>query len=92
MATFLKWLYGLTAAAISAAATGVTLVIVAPESFNFSQAGLVKLGEVCAVNALLAVAAYLKQSPLPPISQVTTVATTLSKTTTVTPSPDPPAK
>jgi hypothetical protein len=59
------WIHGLVAAAISAAASGVSLVIVAPADFNFSSSGLLKLGTVCGVNALIAASAYLKQSPLP---------------------------
>jgi hypothetical protein len=73
------WLYSLISAAISAAGSGVTLVIVAPDQFNFST-GLGKLGTVCGVNALLAVALYLKQSPLPTAS--TTVSATLTTTET----------
>ena len=65
MNVILKWLYGLLATGISAGASGVTASVVAPESFNFTHAGLVKLGTLCAVNALVAVAFYLKQSPLP---------------------------
>jgi len=60
------WLYSLVSAAIGAAASGVTLVVVAPESFNFSGPGMTKLGTVCGVNALIAIGTYLKQSPLPP--------------------------
>lgn len=59
------WFHGLLAAAISAAASGVSLVIVAPLEFNFSRDGLLKLASVCGVNALISAAAYLKQSPLP---------------------------
>jgi tetrahydromethanopterin S-methyltransferase subunit C len=91
METFWKWFYGMLTVGISAAASGVTAAVVAPASFNFSHAGLIKLAELCGVNAMIAVAAYLKQSPLPPISQVTTVATTLATTTTVTPVPADPA-
>lgn len=65
MKTFLKWFYALLATGISAAANGVTASIVAPESFNFTHAGWVKIGTLCGVNALLAIALYLKQSPLP---------------------------
>ncbi len=65
MKTFFKWIYGLLATGISAGASCVTAGVIAPESFNFSHAGLVKLGTLCAVNAILAVALYLKQSPLP---------------------------
>jgi hypothetical protein len=88
--TFLRWLYGLASAAIGAAASGVTAGIVAPESFNFSGPGLAKLGALCAVNALVAAAMYLKQSPLPAI-QTTTQTTTLETKTVVDPGPAPQA-
>ena len=87
--TTLQWLYGLVSAAIGAAASGVTAGIVAPESFNFSGPGLAKLGALCGVNALVAVAMYLKSSPLPAI-QTTTQTTTLTKTTVVDPAPPKP--
>jgi hypothetical protein len=75
------WLHSLVAAAISAAASGVTVSIVAPESFNFSGPGLQKLGELCAISALISVANFLKQSPLPSAEVTTT--TTAQVTTTV---------
>ncbi|MBV6342820.1 hypothetical protein [Candidatus Magnetobacterium casense] len=58
------WLKGLVSAGIGAAANSVTVMIVAPETFNINE-GLPKLGAVAAVSALVAVAGYLKQSPLP---------------------------
>ena len=66
MGTWKAWLHGFVAAVISAAASGVTLVIVDPGSFNFTHDGLSHLAAVCGVQALIAAAAYLKQSPLPP--------------------------
>ena len=88
MNTILNWIYGLASAAIGAAAGGITAGIVAPESFNFSHAGLEKLGALCGVNALLAAALYLKQSPLPAI-QTTTQTTTLETKTVTNPAPAP---
>lgn len=67
MSTWKIWLHGLGAAVISAAASGITLVIVDPNAFNFSGGGVKRLGSVCAVQALIAAAAYLKQSPIPPM-------------------------
>ncbi len=64
MMDFRHWLKGLASAAIGAAANSVTVIIVAPETFNINE-GLPKLGAVAAVSALVAVANYLKQSPLP---------------------------
>ena len=59
-----KWLKGLISAAIGAAANAVTVMIVDPQAFNlYENAG--KVGMVAAVSAIVAVAMYLKQSPLP---------------------------
>lgn len=58
------WLKGILSAAIGAAANGVTTVIVAPDTFNIHE-GLPKLGSVMLVSAVVAIAMYLKQSPLP---------------------------
>jgi hypothetical protein len=82
------WLYSLISACIGAAASGVTSMVVAPESFNMTHTGLIKLCEMCVANAILAAALYLKQSPLPGL-QTTTQTTTLTKTTTIDPAPDP---
>ena len=76
------WLHSLVAAAVSAAASGVTAGVVAPESFNFSGPGLQKLGALCAVNALLAVATFLKQSPLPTATETVTTTVTATQETT----------
>lgn len=88
MSTILRWLYGLASAAIGAGASGITAGIVAPESFNFSGPGLQKLISLCGVNALVAVALYLKQSPLPAIT-TTTQTTTLQTKTVTDPAPQP---
>jgi UDP-N-acetylmuramyl pentapeptide phosphotransferase/UDP-N-acetylglucosamine-1-phosphate transferase len=58
------WIKGLVSAAIGAAANSVTVIVVAPETFNL-QDGLPKLASIAAVSALVAVASYLKKSPLP---------------------------
>lgn len=78
-----QWIHALAATAISAAASGITAGIVDPQAFNFSKPGLVKLAELCGVNALVAVSAYLKQSPLPSDS------VEVKKTETVTVSATP---
>ena len=85
MSAIEKWLYGLFAAAIGAAGGAIPLVVIAPLTFNLTGPGLGKLGEACIASALIAVGLYLKQSPLPTM-QITTVETTLTKTTTVSPS------
>lgn len=59
-----NWLKGLISALISGSANAVTVVIVAPETFNF-QEGLNKLIAVIAAGAIIGVANFLKQSPLP---------------------------
>lgn len=78
-----QWIHALVATAISAAASGVTAGIVAPDQFNFTHTGIIKLAELCGVNALVAVAAYLKQSPLPS----DTVELKKTETVTVTETP-----
>jgi len=62
--TTVGWFKGLVAAGIGAASNSVTVMIVSPSTFNL-HAGLGKLVEVAAVSALVAIAAYLKQAPLP---------------------------
>ena len=88
MNTIEKWVYGLLSAAIGAAGGAIPLIIIAPLTFNMTGPGLVKLGEACAAEALIAAGLYLKQSPLPPISQVTTVENKQTTTTTITPPPE----
>jgi hypothetical protein len=60
----LIWAKGLVSAAISSAAGSVGLVVIDPQTFNL-QEGLSKLGTVAAALAIVAVANYLKKSPLP---------------------------
>lgn len=59
-----RWIKGIISALIGGAANGVTVMIVAPESFNFSE-GFGRLGSVIFAAAIVSVAMYLKQSPLP---------------------------
>ena len=58
------WAYGLLSAMIGAAANTVTVMIVAPETFNLSE-GLNKVFSVAGIAGIVAAANYLKQSPLP---------------------------
>ena len=58
------WLQGLGAAAVGGAATSISTMAIAPESFNFGP-GMKKVGMVAFVGALISVSAYLKQSPVP---------------------------
>ena len=70
------WLHGLLAALIgggaSAVSGGIANVVVDPKDFNVSG-GLIHLMEVAGtafvVGAFISVAAYLKQSPVPPEGQ-----------------------
>ena len=58
------WLEGLAAALIGGGANAVTVIVVDPLAFNLGE-GLPKLLQVVAVGAIVAAAAYLKQSPIP---------------------------
>lgn len=64
MGNLKTWLKGIVSAAIGAAANAITVMIVDPTNFNLQQnAG--KVGMVALVAAIVAVAMYLKASPLP---------------------------
>ena len=60
------WLRGLISAAVGGAANAAAAVYVAPDTFNFSGEGFVKLLQLAGAGALIALLGYLKQSPLPP--------------------------
>lgn len=64
MKNWQTWFKGLISAGIGGGATAVSTIIVAPETFNLAE-GLEKVGAVAAVSAIVAVANYLKGSPLP---------------------------
>lgn len=59
-----KWLYGLIAAGVNGVASGIVLVIAAPETFNL-EAGLQKLLATAGVLGIWGAANYLKQNPVP---------------------------
>jgi hypothetical protein len=59
------WLHSLIAAAVSGAGNGISVMIVSPADFNL-QSGLGKLLQVFVVGAIVGLALFLKQSPLPP--------------------------
>lgn len=59
-----KWLKGLIAAVIGGAANSVVAMVVDPVAFNFQD--LPKLGKLAACAALISLAFYLKQAPVPP--------------------------
>jgi hypothetical protein len=59
------WFKGLIAAAVGGVGNGLTLAIVDPSHFTIhSPEGLLLLGKVALAGAIVAVAGYLKQSPL----------------------------
>ena len=60
----MNWLKGLVSAAIGGAANSITVMIVDPVAFNLTD-GFGKVASVAAVSAIVAMAMYLKKSPLP---------------------------
>jgi hypothetical protein len=61
------WLHGLAAAAVSAFASAASGAIALPTVFTFDETGFVNMVKLATVPALLAVFAYLKSSPVPPL-------------------------
>ncbi len=64
MNTTRVWIEGLVAALVGGAANAVTVIVVDPLNFNLGE-GLPKLLQVVTVGAIVAAAAFLKQSPIP---------------------------
>jgi hypothetical protein len=62
------WIHGLVAAAISAFASAASGAIALPSVFTFDRAGFVNMVKLATVPALLAVFAYLKNSPVPTLT------------------------
>lgn len=62
------WLHGLGAAFIGGGASSIVVMVIDPQKFNFGD-GLANLGAVFFVSGLLKAAAYLSQSPLPPVNK-----------------------
>lgn len=58
------WLYGLFSTVISSAAGCVSVMAIAPETFNLST-GLPKLLALATVLGIIAMANYLQKHPLP---------------------------
>jgi len=83
MKTIYIWIYGMISAAIGAAANTVTVMIVAPETFNINE-GLNKVLAVAGIAALVAVCSYLKQSPLPGCKKQMMQTSEYTQTTTET--------
>jgi hypothetical protein len=63
------WLHGLAAAAISAFASAASGAIALPTVFTFDKIGLLNMTKMATIPALLAVFAYLKTSPVPPLTK-----------------------
>jgi hypothetical protein len=60
------WLHGLTAAFVGAAASSLSTMLVAPETFNLTtMTGFRKLVLASGLSGVVSAAAYLKTSPLP---------------------------
>lgn len=64
------WLHGLLAAFIGGAATAISGMVIAPDTFNFGAPR--KLLELTLAAGIINAAMYLKQSPLPEIAQAVT--------------------
>lgn len=61
------WLRGLIGAIIGGGANAITVMVVEPKSFNL-EAGWPALWHFTLISALVSAALFLKQSPVPPIS------------------------
>lgn len=59
------WIKGLASAAVGAAAGSIVAVIADPTTFNATPEGIKKVITVAVISAIVAVAGYLKQSPIP---------------------------
>jgi len=59
------WFKGMGVFVLSSFVTSLAATQLAPENFNFSKAGLAKLGSLILVIGAKSVLLYLKQSPLP---------------------------
>lgn len=74
------WLHGLLAAVISAFSSAASGAIALPTVFTFDRVGLINMLKLAAIPALLAMFAYLKQSPVPALTVTTTATVEVTKT------------
>lgn len=75
------WLHGLLAAFIGATASSIGPMLVAPDRFNLtSGAGVRSVFLASIISGIVAAAAFLKQSPLPPLIGPGDKATVLNPT------------
>jgi hypothetical protein len=63
------WLHGLAAAAVSAFASAASGALALPTVFTFDKAGFINMAKLATVPAMLAVFAYLKNSPIPKLEE-----------------------
>lgn len=63
--TAMVWVKGIVSAAIGAATGSVVAVISDPTTFNATPEGIKKVLTIAAISAIVAIAGYLKQSPIP---------------------------
>lgn len=80
--TWKAWLHAVAGAFIGGAASGLSAVIVAPQTFNFSLQGWENIGKLGLVAGVIAALAVLKQSPLPSESITVEKKTTSTVSTT----------
>lgn len=76
---FRVWFHGLMAATISTFATAVSGFIGLPSVFTFDKNGMINVLRMSAVPTIIAVLAYLKQSPVPVLSVTETKTIELTK-------------
>lgn len=69
MTNWRVWLRGAIAAAVGGGANGITVMVIKPEDFNFTV-GWSALWQFTAISAVVSLALYLKQSPVPPEVEV----------------------
>lgn len=74
------WIYSLVAGAIGGSASATLSALAMPDTFNFSETGLNHLYKALLIGAIIPVATFLKQSPLP--TETVTVTTTATQTST----------
>jgi hypothetical protein len=63
------WLHGLAAAVVSSFATAASGVLALPTVFTLDRNGFTNMIKLAIPAAMLAAALYLKQSPVPPLSE-----------------------
>ena len=79
MNSFRVWAHGLFAAGISAFASAASGVIALPTVFTFDKNGFINMAKLATIPAMLAVFAYLKQSPVPTLSLTETKTLEITK-------------